>query len=132
MYCNGVFYLIVNDDFVGVFKIVEWMFFVFDKCNNFVFISFGIDIWDCDVVFILEQKKFYDVRWMIVGKQDEDGFQFGLFDKDFFVEIFGGWVCIVVVGCVCFGGIFMGVIGVEICFVENIIFVDFVNFDLIE
>lgn len=52
---------------------------------------------------------------MIGGKQDDDGlFQFGLFDKDFFIEIFGGWVKIVVVGCVCFGGIFMGVIVVEI------------------
>lgn len=56
MYCNGVFYMIVNDDFVGVVKIVEWLVFVFEVCNGLILFSFSRDDWDCDVVYILLQK----------------------------------------------------------------------------
>ncbi|KAL2260832.1 hypothetical protein VTK26DRAFT_5059 [Humicola hyalothermophila] len=132
MYRNGVSHLTAADDFAGVSKIVEWMSFVPDKRNNPVPISPSIDSWDRDVVYTPPQKQPYDVRWMIAGKQDDDGFQPGLFDKDSFVETLGGWARTVVVGRARLGGIPMGVIAVETRTVENITPADPANPDSIE
>lgn len=132
MYRNGVSHMTANDDFAGVSKIVEWMSFVPDKRNNPVPISPSVDSWDRDVVYTPPQKQPYDVRWMIAGKQDEDGFQPGLFDRDSFVETLGGWARTVVVGRARLGGIPMGVIGVETRSVENITPADPANPDSIE
>ncbi|KAK3934455.1 acetyl-CoA carboxylase [Diplogelasinospora grovesii] len=132
MYRNGVSHMTANDDFAGVSKIVEWMSFVPDKRNNPVPISPSVDAWDRDVVYTPPQKQAYDVRWMIGGKQDDDGFQPGLFDKDSFVETLGGWARTVVVGRARLGGIPMGVIGVETRSVENITPADPANPDSIE
>jgi acetyl-CoA carboxylase/biotin carboxylase 1 len=95
-------------------------------------ISPSIDDWDRDVVYTPPQKQVYDVRWMIAGKQDEDGFQPGLFDKDSFVETLGGWARTVVVGRARLGGIPMGVIAVENRSVENVTPADPANPDSIE
>lgn len=132
MYRNGVSHLTANDDFAGVSKIVEWMSFVPDKRNNPVPISPSVDSWDRDIIYTPPQKQAYDVRWMIGGKQDEDGFQPGLFDKDSFVETLGGWARTVVVGRARLGGIPMGVIAVETRTVENITPADPANPDSIE
>ncbi|KAK3295325.1 acetyl-CoA carboxylase [Chaetomium fimeti] len=132
MYRNGVSHLTANDDFAGVSKIVEWMSFIPDKRNSPLPIRASIDDWDRDVVYTPPQKQPYDVRWMIAGKQDEDGFQPGLFDKDSFVETLGGWARTVVVGRARLGGIPMGVIGVETRSVENITPADPANPDSIE
>ncbi|KAJ4303919.1 acetyl-coenzyme-A carboxylase [Collariella sp. IMI 366227] len=132
MYRNGVSHLTANDDFAGISKIVEWMSFVPDKRNNPVPISPSTDNWDRDVIYTPPQKQPYDVRWMISGKQDEDGFQPGLFDKDSFVETLGGWARTVVVGRARLGGIPMGVIGVETRSVENVTPADPANPDSIE
>jgi acetyl-CoA carboxylase/biotin carboxylase 1 len=132
MYRNGVSHLTANDDFAGVSKIVEWMSFVPDKRNNPGAIRPSVDDWDRDVVYTPPQKQPYDVRWMIAGKQDEDGFQPGLFDKDSFVETLGGWARTVVVGRARLGGIPMGVIAVETRSVENITPADPANPDSIE
>ncbi|KAK3334548.1 acetyl-CoA carboxylase [Neurospora tetraspora] len=132
MYRNGVSHLTANDDFAGVSKIVEWMSFVPDKRNNPVPISISVDTWDRDVVYTPPQKQPYDVRWMIGGKEDENGFQPGLFDKDSFVETLGGWARTVVVGRARLGGIPMGVIAVETRSVENITPADPANPDSIE
>lgn len=132
MYRNGVSHMTANDDFAGVSKIVEWMSFVPDKRNNPVPISPSVDSWDRDIVYTPPQKQPYDVRWMIAGKQDDDGFQPGLFDKDSFVETLGGWARTVVVGRARIGGIPMGVIGVETRSVENITPADPANPDSIE
>jgi acetyl-CoA carboxylase/biotin carboxylase 1 len=132
MYRNGVSHLTANDDFAGVSKIVEWMSFVPDKRNNPVPISLSADSWDRDVVYTPPQRQPYDVRWMIAGKQDEDGFQPGLFDKDSFVETLGGWARTVVVGRARLNGIPMGVIAVETRSVENITPADPANPDSIE
>jgi acetyl-CoA carboxylase/biotin carboxylase 1 len=132
MYRNGVSHLTANDDFAGVSKIVEWMSFVPDKRNNPVPISPSVDSWDRDIIYAPPQKQPYDVRWMIGGKQDEDGFQPGLFDKDSFVETLGGWARTVVVGRARLGGIPMGVIAVETRSVENITPADPANPDSIE
>lgn len=133
MYRNGVSHMTANDDFAGVSKIVEWMSFVPDKRNNPVPISPSVDNWDRDIVYTPPQKQPYDVRWMIAGRQDDDGsFQPGLFDKDSFIETLGGWARTVVVGRARLGGIPMGVIGVETRSVENITPADPANPDSIE
>ena len=133
MYRNGVSHLTANDDFAGVSKIVQWMSFVPDRRNNPVPISPSVDSWDRDVVYTPPvQKESYDVRWMIGGKEDEAGFQPGLFDKDSFVETLGGWARTVVVGRARLGGIPMGVIAVETRAVENITPADPANPDSIE
>lgn len=132
MYRNGVSHQTANDDFAGVSKIVEWMSFVPDKRNSPVPISPSIDTWDRDIVYTPPQRQPYDVRWMIAGKEDEDGFQPGLFDKDSFVETLGGWARTVVVGRARLGGIPMGVIAVETRSVENITPADPANPDSIE
>ena len=132
MYRNGVSHMTANDDFAGISKIVEWMSFVPDKRNNPVPISPSVDGWDRDIVYTPPQKQPYDVRWMIGGKQDEDGFQPGLFDRDSFVETLGGWARTVVVGRARLGGIPMGVIAVETRSVENVTPADPANPDSIE
>jgi len=132
MYRNGISHMTAQDDMEGVCKIVEWMSYVPDKRNSPVPISISIDTWDRDIVYTPPQKQPYDVRWMIAGKQDTDGVQPGLFDKDSFVETLGGWARGVVVGRARLGGIPMGVIGVETRTVENITPADAANPDSIE
>lgn len=133
MYRNGVSHMTANDDFEGVSKIVEWMAFVPEKRGNPVPVSPSLDVWDRDVTYYPPQKQPYDVRWLIGGKEEDDGsFQSGLFDKDSFVEALGGWARTVVVGRARLGGIPMGVIAVETRSVENITPADPANPDSIE
>ncbi|KAJ3476483.1 hypothetical protein NLG97_g9117 [Lecanicillium saksenae] len=132
MYRNGVSHMTANDDFDGVSRIVEWMSYVPEKRNAPIPVSPTTDSWDRDVTYRPPQKQVYDVRWMIAGKQDETGFQSGLFDKDSFVETLGGWARTVVVGRARLGGIPMGVIAVETRSVENITPADPANPDSIE
>lgn len=132
MYRNGVSHMTANDDFAGVSKIVEWLSFIPAQRNVPVPIIPSLDTWDREIVYTPPNKQPYDVRWLIGGKQDEDGFQPGLFDKDSFVETLGGWARTVVVGRARLGGIPMGVIGVETRAVENITPADPANPDSVE
>lgn len=133
MYRNGVSHMTANDDFAGVSKIVEWMSFVPEKRNGPIPVSPSVDDWDRDVTFRPLHKQPFDVRWMIAGKENDDGpFESGLFDKDSFVETLGGWARTVVVGRARIGGIPMGVIAVETRSVENITPADPANPDSIE
>ncbi|KAF4635320.1 hypothetical protein G7Y89_g2785 [Cudoniella acicularis] len=132
MYKNGVSHMTANDDFEGVSKIVEWLAYVPDKRNNPLPIGLAVDSWDRDIVYTPPPKQSYDVRWLIAGKEDEEGFMPGLFDKDSFVESLGGWAKTVVVGRARLGGIPMGVIAVETRSVENITPADPANPDSIE
>ncbi|KAF2758995.1 acetyl-CoA carboxylase acc1 [Pseudovirgaria hyperparasitica] len=132
MYKNGVSHLTAADDFEGVSKIVHWMSFVPDKKGNPVPISPSIDNWDRDITFFPPQKQPYDVRHLIAGKPDDEGFLSGLFDKDSFEETLGGWARTVVVGRARLGGIPMGVIAVETRSVENVTPADPANPDSIE
>jgi len=132
MYKNGVSHMTANDDFEGVSKIVEWMAFVPDKKNNPVPIGPAVDSWDREVSFMPPPKQPYDVRHLIGGKEDDEGFLTGLFDKDSFVETLGGWARTVVVGRARLGGIPMGVIAVETRSVENITPADPANPDSME
>ncbi|KAF2646451.1 hypothetical protein P280DRAFT_415750 [Massarina eburnea CBS 473.64] len=132
MYRNGVSHMTAADDFEGVSKIVKWLSFVPDKKGNPVPISPTADEWDRDVTFYPPNKSAYDVRHLIGGKEDEDGFQSGLFDRGSFEEALGGWAKTVVVGRARLGGIPVGVIGVETRSVENVTPADPANPDSIE
>ncbi|KAJ9625548.1 acetyl-coenzyme-A carboxylase [Taxawa tesnikishii (nom. ined.)] len=132
MYKNGVSHMTATDDFEGVQKIVEWMSFVPDKKGAPVPISPAADTWDRDITYYPPQRQPYDVRWLIAGKQDDDGFASGLFDKGSFEEALGGWARTVVVGRARLGGIPMGVIAVETRSVENVTPADPANPDSME
>ncbi|CAI6341048.1 unnamed protein product [Periconia digitata] len=132
MYRNGVSHMTAADDFEGVSKIVKWLSFVPDKKGNPVPISPTADDWDRDVTYYPPGKAAYDVRHLIGGKEDADGFQSGLFDRDSFEEALGGWAKTVVVGRARLGGIPVGVIGVETRSVENVTPADPANPDSIE
>jgi acetyl-CoA carboxylase/biotin carboxylase 1 len=121
MYKNGVSHMTANHDFEGVTKIVEWLSFVPMKKNAPLPISpFATDPWDRDVTFYPPEKAPFDVRYMIDGFEDPDGYQYGLFDRGSFVESLGGWARTVVVGRARLGGISVGVIAVETRSVENV------------
>ncbi|RJE25161.1 acetyl-CoA carboxylase [Aspergillus sclerotialis] len=132
MYKNGVSHMTANDDFDGVEKIVEWMSFVPDKKGSPIPIRALSDDWDRDIAYYPPAKQTYDVRWLIAGKNDEEGFLPGLFDKDSFEEALGGWARTVVVGRARLGGIPMGVIAVETRSVDNVTPADPANPDSME
>lgn len=132
MYKNGVSHMTAQDDFEGVEKIVEWMSFVPDKKSAPIPIRPWSDNWDRDIAYFPPPKQPYDVRWLIGGKEDVDGFLPGLFDKDSFEEALGGWARTVVVGRARLGGIPMGVIAVETRSVENVTPADPANPDSME
>ncbi|KAL9636419.1 MAG: hypothetical protein Q9164_002839 [Protoblastenia rupestris] len=132
MYRNGVSHMTADDDFEGVSKIVDWMSFVPDKKNNPIPIGLHSDPWDRSISYCPPQKQAYDVRWLIAGKEDEEGYLTGLFDKDSFQESLGGWARTVVVGRARLGGIPMGVIAVESRSIENVTPADPANPDSTE
>ncbi|KAI4160750.1 MAG: hypothetical protein LQ342_005463 [Letrouitia transgressa] len=132
MYKNGVSHMTAEDDFAGVTKIVEWLSFVPDKKNNPIPIAPNVDSWDRNIQYYPPYQQTYDVRWLIAGKEDDEGFLSGLFDKDSFQESLGGWAKTVVVGRARLGGIPMGVIGVESRSVENVTPADPANPDSME
>ena len=132
MYRNGVSHLTATDDFEGVSKIVEWMSYVPDRKGQPVPVSPTADTWDRDITYVPPQKNTYDVRWLIAGKEDDEGFVTGLFDRDSFQESLSGWARTVVVGRARLGGIPVGVIGVETRSVENVTPADPANPDSTE
>jgi acetyl-CoA carboxylase/biotin carboxylase 1 len=121
-----------EDDFEGVSKIVNWLSFVPDKKGSPIPVAPSDDDWDRDVTYYPPGKSAYDVRHLIAGKEDESGFESGLFDRGSFVEALGGWAKTVVVGRARLGGIPIGVIGVETRSVENVTPADPANPDSIE
>ncbi|PVH91869.1 hypothetical protein DM02DRAFT_702585 [Periconia macrospinosa] len=132
MYKNGVSHMTAHDDFEGLSKIIKWMSFVPDRKGSPVPISPTADQWDRDVTYYPPGKATYDVRHLIAGKEDEEGFLFGLFDRSSFEEALGGWAKTVVVGRARLGGIPVGVIGAETRSIENITPADPANPDSTE
>ncbi|KAL9596611.1 MAG: hypothetical protein Q9219_005694 [cf. Caloplaca sp. 3 TL-2023] len=132
MYKNGVSHMTAEDDFAGVTKIVDWLSFVPDKKNSPIPVAPSVDTWDRSVQYLPPQQQTYDPRWLISGKEDDEGFLSGLFDKDSFQEALGGWARTVVIGRARLGGIPMGVIAVETRSVENVTPADPANPDSIE
>ncbi|KAI9734288.1 MAG: acetyl-coenzyme-A carboxylase [Cirrosporium novae-zelandiae] len=132
MYRNGVSHMTASDDFDGVSKIVDWMSFVPDKKSSPVPVFPSSDSWDRDIAYFPPQRQPYDVRWMIAGKEDDEGFLSGLFDKDSWQESLGGWAQTIVTGRARLGGIPIGVIAVESRSVENVTPADPANPDSME
>lgn len=134
MYKNGVSHLTASDDLAGVEQIMNWLSYVPAKRNMPVpILESPEDSWDRDVEYTPTRGEPYDVRWMIEGRQLEDGgFEAGLFDKGSFQETLSGWAKGVVVGRGRLGGIPFGVIGVETKTVENLIPADPANPDSTE
>ncbi|KAN0082290.1 Acetyl-CoA carboxylase, central region domain containing protein [Elaphomyces granulatus] len=132
MYKNGVSHMTANDDFEGIQKIVDWMSFVPDKKDAPVPIRPWSDNWDRDISYFPPTKQAYDVRWLIAGKEEDEGFLSGLFDRDSFEETLGGWARTVVVGRARLGGIPIGVIAVESRSVDNVTPADPANPDSME
>jgi acetyl-CoA carboxylase/biotin carboxylase 1 len=132
MYRNGVSHMTANDDLAGVEKIVEWMSYVPAQRNMPVPILNLGDTWDRDVEYAPTKSEAYDVRWMIAGREVDNKFESGLFDKGSFQETLSGWAKGVVVGRARLGGIPMGIIGVETRSVENLLPADPANPDSTE
>lgn len=133
MYRNGVSHLTASDDLAGVQKIMEWMAYVPAVRGMPVPILESEDPWDRDIDYYPPKKETYDVRWMIEGRENEEGeFESGLFDKNSFQETLSGWAKGVVVGRARLGGIPIGVIGVETRSVDNLYPADPANPDSTE
>ncbi|CAH6723081.1 acetyl-CoA carboxylase [[Candida] jaroonii] len=133
MYNNGVSHLTASDDYAGVLKIMDWMSYIPAKRGLPVPILENEDKWDRDIDYYPPKSEPYDVRWMIQGKELENGdFESGLFDKDSFQETLSGWAKGVVVGRARLGGIPIGVIGVETRTVDNLLPADPANPDSTE
>jgi acetyl-CoA carboxylase/biotin carboxylase 1 len=133
MYRNGVSHMVARDDFDGVERIVKWLSYVPRIVGGSLPVMPNFqDSWDRDIVYRPPLKQAYDVRWMIGGKQDDETFLSGLFDRDSFEEALGGWAKTVVVGRARLGGIPVGVIGVEARAIENVSPADPANPDSIE
>ncbi|KAL2707195.1 Biotin carboxylase [Kluyveromyces marxianus] len=132
MYNNGVSHLTAPDDLAGVEKIMNWLSYIPAKRDLPVPILESDDKWDRLVDFTPTTNEQYDVRWMIEGRETDEGFQYGLFDKGSFQETLSGWARGVVTGRARLGGIPLGVIAVETRIVENLIPADPANPDSTE
>uniref|UniRef100_A0A060T7V3 ARAD1D05412p n=1 Tax=Blastobotrys adeninivorans TaxID=409370 RepID=A0A060T7V3_BLAAD len=133
MYRNGVSHLTANDDLAGVERIMDWMSYIPAQRGLPVPIVETGDSWDRDVEYAPPHQGTYDVRWMIAGREGENGqFESGLFDKDSFQETLSGWAKGVVVGRARLGGIPFGVIAVETRAVDNVFPADPANPDSTE
>jgi len=122
MYNNGVSHLTASDDLQAVEQIIKWLSYVPAKRNMPVPILETEDKWDRAIDYRPTVNEQYDVRWMIEGRQCENGdFEYGMFDKGSFFETLSGWAKGVVVGRARLGGIPIGVIGVETRTIENVI-----------
>ncbi|AET37860.1 acetyl-CoA carboxylase ACC1 Ecym_2107 [Eremothecium cymbalariae DBVPG len=132
MYNNGVSHLTAQDDLAGVRKIMEWLSYVPAKRNMPVPILESDDKWDRDVEYSPTLQQPYDVRWMIEGRNSDNGYEYGLFDKGSFQETLSGWAKGVVVGRARLGGIPLGVISVDTRTFETLVPADPANPDSIE
>lgn len=113
MYNNGVSHLSVSDDVAGIEAIVHWLSFVPKSQHEMIPIVEPVDPIDRLIDFV-PTKEPYDPRWMLAGRQLENGtFEKGFFDHKSFTETLGGWAKNVIVGRARIGGIPIGVIAVE-------------------
>jgi len=120
MYNNGVSHLVVNDDFSGVHEIVNWLSYIPKEKGAPLPIMACMDPIDRDVMFT-PTKATYNSKYLITGREKPDEpniWETGLFDKDSFKEVLGGWAKTVICGRARLGGIPVGVILPEVQPVE--------------
>lgn len=113
MFQNGVSHLSVSNDVAGIEAIVQWLSYVPKSQHHIIPIMESSDPIDRLVEF-QPTKDAYDPRWMLAGRQLENGtFERGFFDYRSWTETMGGWAKNVVVGRARLGGLPVGVIAVE-------------------
>jgi len=116
MYSNGVSHLTAPDHLSALKAAMEWLSFVPSCRGGLLPIANinGIDSIDRQIGFTPSEGLPYDPRYLLTGKEDDDGnWLSGFFDKGSFVESLSGWAKTVVVGRARLGGIPMGVIATE-------------------
>uniref|UniRef100_A0A8L8K586 Acetyl-CoA carboxylase n=1 Tax=Heligmosomoides polygyrus TaxID=6339 RepID=A0A8L8K586_HELPZ len=105
MFKNGVTHAVVNDDFEGICKIIQWMSYLPDETNielnQFLFVAclqiptfpyrryLGFDSLPRPVEFIVEPNKPYDIRTLI-DSRDATNIR-GICDSNSFDEIMNDW-----------------------------------------
>ncbi|PRT52762.1 Acetyl-CoA carboxylase [Wickerhamiella sorbophila] len=127
MYRNGVSHLVAEDDYAGVLQTVQWLSYVPAKRDAGIVLAPTSDTWDREVEVIPDGSPMFDVRDMIAGREVNGDFEYGLFDKDSFIETLAGWAKGVVVGRARLGGLPFGIIGVEGRTTESIVPADPAN-----
>ncbi|PAV62751.1 hypothetical protein WR25_22977 [Diploscapter pachys] len=113
MYKNGVTHAVVNDDFEGICKIIQWMSYLPTETTSFPYRKYlGLDSASRVVNFPVEPNKPYDVRGLI-DSRDSTEFQ-GICDANSFDEIMNDWAKTIIAGRARLGGIPIGVVSSEL------------------
>jgi acetyl-CoA carboxylase/biotin carboxylase 1 len=116
MYPNGISHLTERDHLSAVISAVNWLSFVPSIRGTLLPVTdiTGVDDIERPICFMPNAGVPYDPRFLLAGKEDEQGgWQGGFFDKGSFTETLAGWAKSVVVGRARLGGIPMGVIATE-------------------
>ncbi|XGW34324.1 hypothetical protein V3C99_018295 [Haemonchus contortus] len=113
MFKNGVTHAVVNDDFEGICKIVQWMSYLPDKISSFPFRRYiGFDSSPRLVQFTIEPNKPYDIRQLIDSRDSEQ--IRGICDSNSFDEIMNEWAKTIIAGRARICGISIGVVSSEL------------------
>lgn len=120
MFPNGVTHMLAETHLDSVKKALTWLSFVPASNTSHLPIQdiTGIDVIDRLVEYCPKKGISYDPRLLITGNIINEGtsneiWESGLFDKDSFIEVLGGWAKTVVTGRARLGGIPMGIIVTE-------------------
>lgn len=115
MFPNGVTHMLAETHLDTVKKALTWLSFVpaSKKCHLPIRDITGVDVVDRLVEFYPKKGISYDPRHLITGVVNDDIWESGLFDRDSFVEVLGGWAKTVVTGRARLGGIPLGIIVTE-------------------
>ncbi|KAI0989580.1 hypothetical protein GJ496_006644, partial [Pomphorhynchus laevis] len=112
MYNNGVSHFVAKDDFDGIRTLVRWISYTPYVKNAIPCMMVGSDSIERPVDFY-PAEAVYNPRDMIAGCSKDGTWYSGLFDKNSFDEVMGGWAKTVICGRARLGGIAVGVIATE-------------------
>lgn len=115
MFPNGVTHLLAETHLDTVKKALTWLSFIPASKNSHLPVRdiTGVDVVDRLVEFYPKKGISYDPRCLVTGLTTNDTWESGLFDRDSFVEVLGGWAKTVVTGRARLGGIPIGLIITE-------------------
>lgn len=117
MFSNGVSHLLAETHYESVSKALLWLSYVPNRRDSPlpVLDITGVDRIDRLIEYMPPKSSSYDPRNLLAGSGDPNSstWQSGLFDRNSFVEVLGGWAKTVVIGRGRLGGIPMGVIVTE-------------------
>uniref|UniRef100_A0A0K0D8L5 CoA carboxyltransferase C-terminal domain-containing protein n=1 Tax=Angiostrongylus cantonensis TaxID=6313 RepID=A0A0K0D8L5_ANGCA len=120
MFKNGVTHAVVNDDFEGICKIIQWMSYLPDEIPTFPYRRcLGFDSTPRPVKFTIEPNKPYDIRRLIDSRDSEE--IRGICDSNSFDEIMNDWAKTIIAGRARICGIPIGVVSSELRNVTSII-----------